>query len=383
MPGTTTERPGAARGAASGSSAPPASRGRWLRRRWSTWPDWIGYAAAGWSLLYGLLGLFWALGGPGFPFGDGEVPDARDESILGGVHAASAAPVVAVLGLAGAVVAVTMTRARPRGAVRWALLAFAWVAAFTLTAVIPDQRVLTLFGYGPVIPLFLVSSALTGWPPLTLAKVFPWQSVNLFIVVAGGLLWAGAALAFQRRTAHACQHCGRRDHQPNRPGWTRPEAAARWGKVAALAALVIPLGYSVTRWAWVVNIPLGMSPAELRELHAIGAVWAGAWLATFGAAGGVLTLGLYQRWSEVLPRWIPFLGGRPVPIWFAVVPATAVTVALASAGMTVLRLMDWTEPSQWLTQPFAYWPLWAVALGVATLGYYLRRRGQCQFCHRI
>jgi hypothetical protein len=379
MPGTSTLPPGTARAATPGAPAPPAARGPWLKRHWSTWPEWIGYAAAGWSLLYGLLGLFWALGGPGFPFGKGDVPGARDESILGGVHAATAAPVIAILGLAGAVLAVTITRTRPRGAARRVLLTLASLTAFTLLAVIPDQRILTLAGYAPVLPLFLLSSALTGWPPLTLAKVLPWQQVNLLIIVAGGLLWAGAALAFQRRTADACEHCGRRDH---RPGWTRPEAAARWGKLAAVAALVIPLGYSVTRWAWVVNIPLGMPPEGLRELHASGAVWAGAWLATFGAAGGVLTLGLYQRWSEVFPRWIPFLSGRPVPLWFALVPATAVTVALASAGVTVLRLTDWTDPGQWLTQPFAYWPLWAVALGVATLGYHLRRRGPCQFCHR-
>ncbi|MEJ9233415.1 hypothetical protein LAV79_29475 [Peribacillus butanolivorans] len=37
----------------------------WLSR----WPQWTGYAAALWSLIYGLLGLYWLLGGNGFPYG--------------------------------------------------------------------------------------------------------------------------------------------------------------------------------------------------------------------------------------------------------------------------------------------------------------------------
>lgn len=354
-----------------------------LRRRvagwWRSWPSWVGYAAAGWSLAYGLLGLFWALGGGGFPFGEGDLPDARQESALGGVQQATAAPVIAALGLAGALTAVVMTRGRARGLGRTALLVVAWTAAVGLLVVVADGRVLMLLGYAPALPLIFLSEALTGWPPLTLAEAFPWQTVNQFIIVTGGLLWAGAALAFQRRTAHACQQCGRGDH---RPAWMAPAAAARWGRVAALIAFAVPFVYSVTRWAWVFNIPLGMSADEVRVLHETGAVWAGAWLGTFGAAGGVLTLGLYQRWGEVFPRWIPRLAGRVVPVWFAVVPATVVTVALASAGMTAIRISDFSDLGVWLAQPYSSWPLWAVTLGVATLGYYLRRRGRCRHCQR-
>ena len=38
-------------------------------RWWLRWSGWIGYVAAAWSLAYGLLGLYWTLGGAGFPFG--------------------------------------------------------------------------------------------------------------------------------------------------------------------------------------------------------------------------------------------------------------------------------------------------------------------------
>src|SRR3712207_3409307 len=101
---------------------------RWLRR----WPGWIGYVAAAWSLAYGLLGLYWTLGGAGFPFGSENDPGAT-LSILGGVHAEVGAPVIAALGLVGAVAAVAMARTRQGGGgLRAMLLGFAWVAAATL-----------------------------------------------------------------------------------------------------------------------------------------------------------------------------------------------------------------------------------------------------------
>ncbi|MDP8946783.1 MAG: hypothetical protein M3N09_01605 [Actinomycetota bacterium] len=124
--------------------------GRATPRWWRRWPGWIGYAAAAWSLAYGLLGLYWTLGGPGFPFGKNDPGAAL--SILGGVRAGFGAPVIAALGLAGAVAAVAMARTRrQRGLLRAALLGFAWVAAATLTLVIPDYRVLVTVAYTPIV----------------------------------------------------------------------------------------------------------------------------------------------------------------------------------------------------------------------------------------
>ncbi|MFI1829583.1 hypothetical protein ACH41E_24535 [Streptomyces sp. NPDC020412] len=37
---------------------------------------------------------------------------------------------------------------------------------------------------------------------------------------------------------------------------------------------------------------------------------------------GLLTLGLVHRWGEVLPRWVPVIGGRRIPVLAAVVPAS-------------------------------------------------------------
>jgi hypothetical protein len=47
-------------------------------RSWRRWPGWVGYVAGFWSLVYGQLGLWWTLGGFGFPW-TGEVHGRRKE----------------------------------------------------------------------------------------------------------------------------------------------------------------------------------------------------------------------------------------------------------------------------------------------------------------
>jgi hypothetical protein len=63
-----------------------------------------------------------------------------------------------------------------------------------------------------------------------------------------------------------------------------------------------------------------------------------AGLATVAVGGAILTLGLVQRWGEVFPRWIPFLSGKRVPIWLAVIPASLVAVIVTNAGLMFVRL---------------------------------------------
>jgi hypothetical protein len=148
-------------------------------------------------------------------------------------------------------------------------------------------------------------------------------------------------------------------------------------------AVAVPLAYAVTRYAWLAGIPLGVSDRMLRDLHDSGAVWAGGGLATGAVAGAVLTLGLVQRWGEVFPRWMPWLRGRRVPIKLAVIPAAYVTAIIMPAGLDLLTLPSMfgnQDHSAWLVIPQALWPLWSVALGVATYAYYLRRRGACRQC---
>lgn len=93
------------------------------------------------------------------------------------------------------------------------------------------------------------------------------------------------------------------------------------------------------------------------------------------------------------------LAGRRVPIALAVVPASLVSVLLVVGGISI-----WSGLSQMVARaasvaggagdtgiigqiifvlgPTLLFPVWGVALAVATLGYYDRRRGPCSVCGR-
>ena len=111
--------------------------------------------------------------------------------------------------------------------------------------------------------------------------------------------------------------------------------AARWGRIAVYVAMIAPVLYAITRYAWALGIPLGMSEEHLRSGQESGMWISGLFLATFGLVGALLMLGLVQRWGEVFPRWMIGLAGRRVPIGLAVVPASIVAVLLMVGGITI------------------------------------------------
>ena len=146
---TTHRRAGSGRGAGTPSKAargPAAATGVFRRR----WPDRVVPLAGGWSLLYCALGLYWAVGGAGFPFGAEHDPDARLSALVG-LRAASGALLIAALGLTGALVAAAMGQTRPRDRARSALLAPAWAACAALLLVIPAYRVFVAVAYAPIL----------------------------------------------------------------------------------------------------------------------------------------------------------------------------------------------------------------------------------------
>jgi hypothetical protein len=162
-------------------------------------------------------------------------------------------------------------------------------------------------------------------------------------------------------------------------------------------AMVPPVSYAITRYAWALGIPLGMTEAYLRYGQERGIWISGLFLATFCLVGSLLMLGLVQRWGEVFPRWMIGLAGRRVPIALAVVPAALASVLLVVGGIVI-----WSDLGQMAAAlastgvagtelawdlfiqvgPTLLFPVWGVGLAVATLGYYFRRRGPCQVCGR-
>ncbi|GAA0925497.1 hypothetical protein [Nonomuraea longicatena] len=331
------------------------------------------YAAALWALIYGLLGTAWALGAPGYPWGASDPDPDGALSILGAttpgfgwwITAVSAlvlatalllarggtdrAPSPSARGDAGRVPSLSALSAR-RGVGRVPLL-LAWPLVALLVLVVPDSRLMMGVAYTPLV---LVAPAF-GWDlGVTVADAWPWPVLNQLVCVVGGLLLATAAI-------------GR-----GRGDWFTPER----GRVAVWVAFFVPLFYCLTRWAWALGIPFGVSEEFLADGEQ-GLWLAGAYLATFGALGGILTLGLTQRWGEVFPRWIPGLRGRRVPPLLAVIPAGFVSIIITVAGITYIRLtvvgkFEMTEWGAWL--PELFWPIWGAALATATVAYYRRRR---------
>jgi hypothetical protein len=158
---------------------------------------------------------------------------------------------------------------------------------------------------------------------------------------------------------------------------------------------VAPVLYAVTRYAWALGFSLGLSEKDVPQGQ--GAWVSGVFLATFGLVGVLLTFGLVQRWGEVFPRWMIGLAGRRVPIALAVVPASLVSVLLVVGGTVVwshlprmvarlaARGADSVEIVGALVSVVGgvlLFPVWGVALAVATLGYCYRRRHPCGVCGR-
>ncbi len=104
-------------------------------------------------------------------------------------------------------------------------------------------------------------------------------------------------------------------------------------------------------------------------------------------------IGLIARWGEVLPGWIPVLGGRRVPTRAAVVPAaagSAILTLLWTVATPVTQLMGVTLrgddlpdtfPGQagglqavWFYACYAPLMLWGPLLAVLTVAYGRRRR---------
>ncbi|HEY3504759.1 MAG TPA: hypothetical protein VGN37_18495 [Actinocatenispora sp.] len=97
----------------------------------------------------------------------------------------------------------------------------------------------------------------------------------------------------------------------------------------------------------------------------------------------LLSFGLVRPWGETLPRWLPLVGGRRVPRWFATSVATVGALILAAlwtfafanyfSGHTGLRFSGAGWHALFLA---CYLPvtLWPPLLLVLTVAYHRRRR---------
>jgi hypothetical protein len=162
----------------------------------------------------------------------------------------------------------------------------------------------------------------------------------------------------------------------------RSELVPTWAKIAAWAVPVTVLPSAI----WRVVDHIG---GILHGGHACAAPGDPQWekiyvpsLSVVSLGLALLTLGLVRPWGEVFPRWIPGIGGRRVPVPFAVGIAT--TGALLVAGFIVRGVIDGEPghplppgctPPGWEVLRF-YLPmvLWPPLLLAVTWHYYRRRQ---------
>jgi hypothetical protein len=377
------------------------------RSRIGDWPRWAPYAAVVWSLIYAALGIYWAVSGNGFPLTSADASGGM-EPLAGRFGAGAGWTIVMLAGIpAAALGAAMLLRVRStllrglRGRIlRPILITAGGLLAGALLLLLTDLNLLTLLGYVP----YTLFSLLTGGDASRyLQEMAQAHLAHQLLCLLGGFAWLGATIAYARKSGEACLYCGRRDGPE---GWTSPSKAARWGRIAVYVAMVAPLFYALTRFAWALGFPLGMSRAAWSQGQEKGLWISGLFLASFGVVGAVLMLGLVQRWGEAFPRWIPGLPApalqaqvarRRVPLGLALIPAALVTVVLVVGGAVI-----WSDlPSMaaalgstgisggeliWeifiQVGPTLLFPFWGVALALAALGYYFRRRGACKVCGR-
>lgn len=161
-------------------------------------------------------------------------------------------------------------------------------------------------------------------------------------------------------------------------------SAPRWAVLAAYGAVLSVVPSGVWRTAVGLGVPLGWSDEHLRleRIPGEGTRYVISLTAlTLGAA--LLTLGLVQRWGEVVPGWVPVVGGRRVPTLLAVVPATA--GALTVTTVAAVSAVHWDDVSGFADDPDSGWArlmalcyapalLWGPLLAAVTMAYWRRRR---------
>ncbi|MFC8830243.1 hypothetical protein ACFT9I_33510 [Streptomyces sp. NPDC057137] len=155
----------------------------------------------------------------------------------------------------------------------------------------------------------------------------------------------------------------------------------RWAVWAAHLTTLVVLPSGLWRIALVLGFPAGYQDESFVDFQTPGAK---VWMLTLSVVCELLaflTIGLVQPWGEVVPRWIPLIGGRVVRPTAAVVPA--------AVGAVALTLM-WASVPWWWTYPHVdmtdtgnivvgilYQPLvlWGPLLAAVTVSYYRRHRG--------
>ncbi|GGW32024.1 hypothetical protein GCM10010503_04700 [Streptomyces lucensis JCM 4490] len=152
----------------------------------------------------------------------------------------------------------------------------------------------------------------------------------------------------------------------------------RWAVRAAYAVPLLTLPSGLWRIALAAGLPVASEPVRTG--------WGVAYVLVLTAVTeglALLTLGLVQPWGEVVPRWIPLVGGRAVRPLAVVAAALAGACLLSALSLLVGFVQGGNLADGALTDTRAqsvllvvcYTPLlaWAPLLTVSAIAYYRRR----------
>ena len=170
----------------------------------------------------------------------------------------------------------------------------------------------------------------------------------------------------------------------DREGGRASTAAPRWARRVAVLTVLTTVPSGLWRSAMALGAPLGVDSAY--------------WSDHFGFTGqktayvfgltvlllvlSALTLGLVRPWGEVLPRWVPLLGGRHVPRLAAMTAAGAGALAVtmlwitAFANLEAIFIEYGLEGAARLVVVGCYAPLllWGPLLAAVTVSYARRTK---------
>ncbi|WTT40698.1 hypothetical protein OG535_22805 [Kitasatospora sp. NBC_00085] len=159
--------------------------------------------------------------------------------------------------------------------------------------------------------------------------------------------------------------------------------------MAAKATVWTTVPSGLWRIAFGLGVPVGFSGefAALADRHNPG--WGTAYVLVLSALAELLaflTVGLVRPWGEVVPGWIPLIGGRTVRPLAAIVPAALGSAVLTWLGMTALfggwssnmSSPDAPHGSAGLVMTLCYLPLvaWGPLLALVTFAYARRTLGR-------
>ncbi len=223
------------------------------------WQRWAPYAAVAWSLIYAMLGIYWMVSGRGFPYTSEAVSDIMGP-LLGRFGLRVAWIVVMMAGIPAAAVGVAMLRGVRNRVLRPLFITAGVLLAGVFLLLMTSLELLVMLGYIPYAVRSLFTR--TEFSQTYLTSWIQWATIHQLLCLIGGFLWLGATVSYARRSWDACLYCGRRDSSE---AWNSPDNAARWGRIAVYVAMVAPVFYALTRYAWALGFPLGMSEEHLRR----------------------------------------------------------------------------------------------------------------------